>query len=664
MKIKMLSRETIEKIAAGEVIVRPESVVKELVENAVDAGASQIDVMIEEGGKKRIRVTDNGSGIAYNEIPLAFERHATSKLTTIDDLSAIDTLGFRGEALASIAAVSRVSVTTIAEEEEMGSHTVLEGGKVVVRDMISYNRGTDIDVTDLFYNVPARKKHMLKSSKEESAVHDLMERLALSHPEIAFSYDRDGKKVFTTSGNGSVAEVIACLYGKSFLSGMREIDVTNDPMKVRGYIGDITQTRGRRDRQIFFLNGRYVRNRELSHSFESAYEGYLMNHRHPSGILFITLPGHMIDVNMHPAKTVVGILNESLVGILFRQGIRSALRAQDLSVDLTNQMPSSSKKSSKSDLDIQMTVDLPGISPDDPFTSVDHQGRKKDSPVKTVSSEFTDLRGQHFVAEERSSFRPVSHNTDQNAAKIEETPDLEKGENPAKSADFLTRGPLIVSASSSQEDKSINPLHPVEEGENQSKGINFSGCRVVGQLFKTYVLLERENDIIMIDQHAAHEAFYFETLRRKFENNEGFDAQTLLIPVPVDVSKKIMADFNDLEASLQKLGFECDVFGDDALMVRSVPVLFGNPLEAQAVVLFIESLTASDDTLRRDLYYRIATMACKSAIKGNMHLEESEIETLLRRLESLANPFTCPHGRPIILRLSRYALEKLFKRVV
>ena len=659
MKIKMLSRETIEKIAAGEVIVRPESVVKELVENAIDAGSTHIDVVVEEGGKRRIRVTDNGSGIAFNDIPLAFERHATSKLSTIDELTAIGTLGFRGEALASIAAVSRVTVATIAAEEEMGSRTVLEGGKIVVRDMIPYNRGTDIDVTDLFYNVPARQKHMLKSDKEESAVHDLMERMALSHPEIAFTYFRGEKKVFATPGSSSLAEVIACLYGKSFLTGMREINVANEPMTITGYIGDITQTRGRRDRQIFFLNGRYVRNREISHSFESAYEGYLMNHRHPAGILFITLPGHMIDVNMHPAKTVVGILNESLVGILFRQGIRESLMKQDLSVNLENQLAESSPKTAEEE-EIQLSVDIPGISTQRSTVSAGYvlpdAGARRSDIIQKVNHPDKQKR----VAEDVSAFYTGDKQSRQKdgADFIHMASQTGKTTPTSQSPDLPKRDKAVES------EQSVNPLRAVSGSEAPARGVDFSGCVVAGQLFKTYILLERGDEIIMIDQHAAHEAFYFETLRSKFESNEGFDAQTLMVPVPVDVSKKIIADFDALEEPLLKLGFDCDVFGDEALMVRSVPVLFGVPLEASMVVSFIESLTETDDTLRRELYYRIATMACKNAIKGNQNLSSSEIDTLLKRLEGLANPFTCPHGRPIITRLSRYALEKLFKRVV
>ncbi len=658
MKIKMLSRDTIEKIAAGEVIVRPESVVKELVENAIDAGSSQIEVMVEEGGKRRIRVTDNGYGIAYNEIPLAFERHATSKLSTIDDLSTIGTLGFRGEALASIAAVSRITVSTISSKEEMGSRTVLEGGKIIVRDLIPYNQGTDIDVSDLFYNVPARQKHMLKSSKEESVVHDLMERMVLSHPEIAFSYYRDGKKIIATPGKASLADVIACLYGKSFFSGMRQIDVTNDPMTITGFIGDITQTRGRRDRQIFFLNGRYVRNRELAHSFESAYEGYLMNHRHPAGILFITLPGHMIDVNMHPAKTVVGILNESLVGILFRQGIRESLRKQDLSVNLENQLAESSPKTAEEE--IQLSVDIPGISTQRSTVSAGYvlpdAGVRRSDIIQKVNHPDKQKR----VAEDISAFYTGEKQSRQKdgADFIHMASQTGKTTPTSQSPDLPKRDKAVES------EQSVNPLRAVSGSEAPARGVDFSGCVVAGQLFKTYILLERGDEIIMIDQHAAHEAFYFETLRSKFESNEGFDAQTLMVPVPVDVSKKIIADFDALEEPLLKLGFDCDVFGDEALMVRSVPVLFGVPLEASMVVPFIESLTETDDTLRRELYYRIATMACKNAIKGNQNLSSSEIDTLLKRLEGLANPFTCPHGRPIITRLSRYALEKLFKRVV
>lgn len=645
MKIKMLNNETIEKIAAGEIIVRPASVVKELVENSLDAGSTRIDVTIEKAGKKRIRIVDDGTGIRYNEIPLAFTRHATSKITTIDDLNDIGTLGFRGEALASIAAVSKVQIRTISEDEEMGSETIIAGGNFLNQRVCPLDRGTDIDVTDLFYNVPARQKHMQKNKQEENEIFHLMERIALSHPEVSFSLYSGERRIFRTPGSGELKDVIECLFGRNFFSGLRPIDSVNEPMTLKGYIGDLTQTRSTRDRQIFFINGRYVRNRGLSQSFESAYEGYMMQHRHPVGIIFMTLPGRMIDVNMHPSKTVVGILNESLVDILFRQGIRSEIRKMNLSVNLSKQvLPQSEETFEEPGEQIDFTVSEAGKETKEEFHNNAHAGSVEDKIKKdsvTVSS-AEDI-GPEPVKPEKD--RTAVQNENQHTDRIEDR----KAASNSQSQNEDQKSVLV--------DGGSRPVRSVPK-------IRFDDCRIVGQLFKTYILLERPGEILMIDQHAAHERFYFETLSRHFENQEGFPSQKLLVAEAVDVSAEIIARFDEIEESLARYGFECDIFGENTLSVRSVPIILGEPQDASLVTAFAESLLNENPEVAENRYYRIATMACKKAIKGNQTLSMEEIRKLLDRMTTLENPYTCPHGRPIIMRLREYDLQKLFKRVV
>ncbi|MEG2716117.1 MAG: DNA mismatch repair endonuclease MutL, partial [Eubacterium sp.] len=333
MKIKMLNNETINKIAAGEVIIRPVSVIKELVENAIDADSSRIHIIIEKGGKTSICVLDNGIGIAYNEVALAFKRHATSKLLTIEDLESVETLGFRGEALSSISAVSRVRVTTKTKDEEIGNQSYFEGGSMINQRVCTYDKGTEVLVSDLFYNTPARQKHLQKDKNEEKLIRDILEKLSMSHPEISFSYTSDGREVFKTPGTGVLKDVIESLYGRDFFKRLRPLNIENTPMRLKGYISDLTLTRSTREEQIFFINNRYIRNKNLSRAFEEAYEGYMMVHKHPVGLIFMELPGKMLDINIHPAKTEIQILNESLVNILFKQGIRESLKSQNLVVD-------------------------------------------------------------------------------------------------------------------------------------------------------------------------------------------------------------------------------------------------------------------------------------------------------------------------------------------
>jgi DNA mismatch repair protein MutL len=627
MKIKMLNRETIEKIAAGEVIVRPASVVKELIENAIDAGSTRVAIIVEKGGKKRIRVTDNGAGIRYHEIPLAFTRHATSKLSTISDLNTLESLGFRGEALASIAAVSRVVIKTIAFDEEMGSETLLEGGRVVNQRVMPFNRGTDIDVSDLFYNVPARQKHMQKDKTEGLAIHDLMERLALSHPEIAFTYAADGRRVFSTPGSGDLSDVIACLYGRGFLNSLHPIEAANAPMRLTGYIGDLTAMRSSRDRQIFFMNNRIFENKALSRAFETAYEGYLMHHKHPVGIVFIELPGKMLDVNMHPAKMEIGILNQSLVDILFRQGIRTTVRAMDL------------------------TVDLGKAAGDEPPVA-------KSVPTEEVQA-FEEAPGEQLQIKEQTPFWGGGEKapTTPRAASSLETP-AQKSQPPRQS-------PPVKPPNGSPEAAAVHEsLQGYEAAEAGRPRLDLSDAAVIGQLFKTFVILEKGREVILIDQHAAHEAFMFEQYRKQFMTDAAADAQTLMVPEPVDISAKLMACFEELKPALLRGGYDCDVFGDTTLMVRSVPLILGEPQPATLVPLWMEALLTGDRELREKRWLKVATMACKAAVKGNQDLTPEEIQALIDGLMRLENLYTCPHGRPIILHLSQYELEKLFKRVV
>lgn len=638
MHIKMLNAETINKIAAGEVIVRPVSVIKELVENAMDAGATRITVAIEGGGKTQLTVTDNGCGIAYNEVPLAFCRHATSKILSIDDLNTVETLGFRGEALSSIAAVARVKITTRVAAEEVGSQTYFEDSTCVNQRVCNHEKGTIISVSDLFYNVPARQKHLNKSNTEGTLVQDLMEKLALSHPEIAVTFMKEGNRQFSTPGSGSLKDVIECLMGRAFFSGLTPLDVDNEPMTLKGYIGGLTTMKGTRDLQIFYINGRYVKNKGLSRAFEEAYEGYLMQHKHPVGVVFIHLPGHMLDVNIHPAKTEVAILNESLVHILFKQGIRQTLKGSDLSVNMGSYTKEEEPMVVSEDNGQEQSY---FVEPQPLITPVE-----KTSEASPYTDIFTALTPEIPVDEGEIREEPP---TDDELATLDWDVPCE----PATFHKTKEHTPKIEMVQK-----------PTPPKVDLIKKVDFSDVCIVGQLFNTFVLLEKGNEAILIDQHAAHEAFMFEELSRRFEAKENFPAQPLLVPQPVMVSPRAVANFTDHQNTLARFGFECDVFGDDTLLVRSVPIILGEPQDPSLVTAFLDTQVYDSERVASGEIKRIITMSCKAAVKGNHHLDDTEIKSLLSKLETLNNPFTCPHGRPIIFRVSEYELEKLFKRVV
>ena len=718
----MLNHETINKIAAGEVIIRPVSVIKELVENAIDADSKRITVAVEKGGKTAIRVMDDGIGIAYNEVPLAFKRHATSKILTIDDLENIGTLGFRGEALSSIAAVARVRITTRAREEEIGSETIFEGSTLVNQRVCTYDRGTEILVTDLFYNTPARQKHLQKEKNEERQVRDVMEKLALSHPEIAFTYLSEGKEIFRTLGTGALKDVIESLYGREFFRGLRPLDSENAPMRLTGYISDLTLTRATRDHQIFFINQRYVKNRGLSKAFEEAYAGYMMQHKHPVGIVFMELPGRMLDVNIHPAKTEIQILNESLVNILFRQGIREALKAESLVVDLAQVTPDSEraeKEAGPTETPMSFFEDRDGFQTIRDFNedygetaetseafgmketenvlikqkNPETAGKKGPEETKNVllrqdginKTENVLLKPSRDVKTESFGAQDGLNQTE-NVLIKQKIPETAGEKGPEETKNVLLR----QDGTNKTENVLLRPSGDVktesfgaQEGLNQTENVlikqseeplktmdrpvrkpDFDHVKIIGQLFSTYILLERGDEVLLLDQHAAHEAFLYEELRQRFERKLGFPAQSLMVPQTLEISAKEARDFEEIREDLLHYGFECDLFGETTLMVRSVPVILGEPQDVSLLQAFMESRLYEDVPDPKGQIERIITMSCKKAVKGHQKLSHEEIRTLLEGLSRLDNPYTCPHGRPIILKLREYELKKLFKRVV
>lgn len=649
MKIKMLNNETINKIAAGEVIVRPVSVIKELVENAIDADSTRVSVAVEKGGKTSICVTDNGVGIAYNEVPLAFKRHATSKILKIEDLESIDTLGFRGEALSSISAISRVRITTKTAEEEIGSQSFFEGGAFINQRVCTYDRGTEIMVTDLFYNTPARQKHLQKDKNEEKLIRDILEKLSLSHPEISFTYASDGREVFKTLGTGNLKDVIESLYGRDFFKGLRELNVENSPMRLRGYISDLTLTRSTREEQIFFINNRFVKNKSLSRAFEDAYEGYMMVHKHPVGIVFMDLPGRMLDVNIHPAKTEIQILNESLVSILFKQGIRDCLKAQNLVVDVSEVTAATElpEETARTKLVEEPVSFLSGESKN--FTPVDETSKAQEHRPPVPQLPKTKAVRQGAVREEAER-------------QTQKVPAVEKMEARTPEPDVSEPLPVFTETQSTA-DETPRVAEPALEYPHR-KGPDFKNAKIIGQLFSTYILLEKGDEIIMLDQHAAHEAFLYQELKERFDQKSDFPAQSLMVPQPVEISVREADHFDELQPELMRYGFDCDLFGENTLMVRSVPIILGEPQDVSLLKAFIEGRVYEDVSDPRNLIERIITMSCKGAVKGHQELSREEIETLLDGMSRLDNPYTCPHGRPIILKLREYELKKLFKRVV
>ncbi|WP_303870647.1 DNA mismatch repair endonuclease MutL [Acetobacterium wieringae] len=694
----MLNNETINKIAAGEVIIRPVSVVKELVENAIDAGADQIEVIVEAGGKNRITVRDNGCGIAFNEIPLAFKRHATSKLSTIEELEEIESLGFRGEALSSVAAVAKVQITTRFENEEIGSQALFEGGKLIHQRVCAYNRGTDITVKDLFYNTPARRKHLEKDKKEESILRDQLEKIAILHPGIRFQLSSNGRMVLDTSGTGKVIDVVKKLYGGEMADNLITLKYENKPMKLEGFVGNLKTMRNHREDQMFFINGRFIKNNRLSKALDEAFDGYRMKHQHPLGIIFIELPGRMLDVNIHPAKTEIKILNESLVCLLFKQGIRETLRNTSLIVELgTTHTVNVEEVNKTNNCTAEKTT---GSRVPDTFANsvkessvleVQNDQPEEQTTIETVLSSSAAITPANYLGTELPSIeKRMAFGTDEYKSVL--PAHLEKAQNAALLTESLKAEKMALSEngegyfSSDQYRQVDNALSTVESSRlDPGKGIQASGSltnnradikdltkmKIVGQLFNVYILLEGEKEIYLLDQHAAHEAFLTQELMHLFNRKEVLPNQGLMTPTPLKIRPKDLLGIEQTLGQYKSLGYDCDVFGEDTLLVRSVPILLGEPQSPDLLKLMInENLfeyndrSCANNAFSEKVQNKIISMACKAAIKGGQALTQVEIKNLLENLMNLDNPYTCPHGRPIILRLKEYELMKLFKRVI
>lgn len=683
-RIKMLSPETIDQIAAGEVILRPVSVVKELTENAIDAGAKHISIAIEEGGKKKITITDDGCGIRYNELPLAFRRHATSKISFAKDLSEIRSLGFRGEALSSIIAVAEVEMSTRYKDEEIGSRINFQNGKMVSQSVAAWDRGSQIVVSGLFADVPARQKYLKKDDKEERVIRETVECLALSHPEIGFTYENGKRKVFQTPGTGDLLAAASSIFGKSIARSFHPFESDNVPMKITGLIGDLDLRRTHRGFQRFFVNGRYIKSPKLQRAYEEAWEGLLMQHQFPAGIIQIDLPPQYLDINVHPQKTEIRLLNETLTLLLFRQGIRDALRSMKLiSMPLESEAeenPESGEAAAEEQPAVEAPVEeqigLKAVEKID-FAHLDEENLAETEPTEKAEPNIESPVASKPVSSEPEPTLPLSEEN----VPVSGEPADHVNERPASFEGATDLGaqvirketvspesalePIPVEDTPTEPESKVDPMERILQAIPPSRHLSrpeFSRLHISGTLFQTYILLEEFGRVFLIDQHAAHEAILYEEFRDHLFKKTGFPSQQRLIPKSVSVSPDEAELFEKYRDEILQFGFEADRMGEDRLAVRAVPVILGEEQDAEMIREIITLFDEKKDPTKG--LGRIITMSCKKAVKGGEALSRPEIEKLLTRLEQLDNPYTCPHGRPVILKLNENELRKLFKRIV
>ena len=679
-KIAVLDQQTIDKIAAGEVVERPASVVKELVENAIDAGATQITVEIKEGGIGYIRITDNGSGMEKDDIPVAFLRHSTSKIRSADDLLGVSSLGFRGEALSSISAVAMVELITKTKENELGSRCCIEGGVQKSLEEIGAPDGTTFIIRNLFYNTPARKKFLKSEMSEASAIHELMTHLAMSHPEVGFKVLIGGQMRIQTSGNGNLKDVIYHLYGRDVAMRLIEVDREEGPLHVRGFLGKPEISRGNRNYENYFVNGRYVKSKIIAKGIEDGYKTFMMQHRYPFVCLDIHMDGKMLDVNVHPTKMELRFSNQNLVYDLLERMTKDALSGRELIPEVTldepkkqvvmpekapQQMPPvQTVREPESTYQVQKPAAVPTASVERTIPSYQKPEQKvplekmwttpepQKEPVKPQNKNL-----EYFMEQMRKRV--------EERYKVSEAPAAAEQTGTTETAQSTVPEQSATVPETSVEEKPPQKPEQLDlfDGKLLSKEAAVHHV-IIGQLFDTYWLVQFGEKLYIIDQHAAHEKVLYERLMKDLRNRT-FQSQMLSPPIILNLSMQEEELFLKYRSCFTEMGFEIEEFGEKAYAVRAVPANLPGVARREILMELLDSLsdiTGSGNS--ESLMDKVASMSCKAAVKGNHQMSAMEAKALIDELLSLENPYNCPHGRPTIISMSKYELEKKFKRIV
>lgn len=641
-KIQVLDGETINKIAAGEVVERPSSVVKELVENAIDAGASAITVEIQDGGTTLIRITDNGSGMEKEDISMAFLRHSTSKIRTADDLLTIGSLGFRGEALSSIAAVSQVELLTKTPHAMTGCRYRIEGGIEKSMEDIGCPDGTTFIVRQLFYNTPARKKFLKSNMTEAGYINDLMIRLAMSHPEISFKFINNRQTKLNTSGNGKLKDILYHIYGRDVSSNLLPVDRRDMGVHVYGFIGKPLICRGNRSFENYFINGRYIKSPIITQAIEEAYKTFTMVHKFPFAALHFELDTKELDVNVHPTKMEVRISHGQELYQFICETLKNTLCGRELIPEVKPDIKPDIKPNIKQPI-------LPAVKPAAASAaSVPHpeeQPIKKTVVPKKTPEPFETRRIQAEKAIEKPVAKPILQKS--TASVPEKKPEISYPEPVKKPVSKVKEYAQYELFETGLLTKEARPKH-----------------KLVGQVFDTYWIVEYDGKMFIIDQHAAHEKILYEKLMKRFKENKP-SVQMLQPPMILSLT---MTESELLERHMKDfkaMGFEFESFGGKEYALRGIPSDLYGFTGKDMVTELLDTLAGASERMRTDFIAdRIATMACKAAVKGNMRISTKEADALIEELLQAENPYTCPHGRPTIISMTKTELEKKFKRIV
>ncbi len=693
--IVLLDELTINKIAAGEVIERPASVVKELVENSIDAGATSLNVEIKNGGISYIRITDNGKGIMPDDMEIAFERHATSKIRNASDLETVKSMGFRGEALASIAAISKVEMISKTEENQIGYKINVQGGKIINKEETGSSKGTTITITDLFFNTPVRYKFLKKDFTEAGYIEDVITRIALIHPEISVKLISSGKTIIQTSGNGDIRSVIYSIYGKDVADNILEVNYEYEDIKITGVVGKPAIARSNRGNQIFFVNKRYIKDKTLTSAAEQAFKGLLTIGKYGFLILNIEINPSQVDVNVHPAKLEVRFQEENTVFKAVYHSIKEALLKSEL-------VPEDKPVEKIIESPVETEVKKEPIK----FSNLLRKmaPKKEEKMVEEIDDPFEDkinpiaqiYRNKYGVKEKNISYKPQIQNT-QEETKIEVEDEISKmstqivntKEINEKIMEKITELDNLKVEENSQgfEEmyvKTFGNLPKVEKEEPQDEtkvktedlemiekisvfdkmeNSEIPKYKFIGIAFATYIIIEIDNELYILDQHAAHERIMYERIKKNFYSDGEKDSQLMLLPDIINLTHKEMDIAKENIPVFERAGFMLEQFGENTIKLTGVPNIC---IDLDTKELFLETLDEINTvarTAKQEIEEKfIATLACKAAVKANMNLTKEEVDNLMKQLLILPNPFTCPHGRPTAIHLTKNDLEKKFFR--
>ena len=643
-KIQLLDQKTIDNIAAGEVIERPASVVKELVENAVDAKANAVTVEIKDGGMTLIRVTDNGIGIPKDQVKTAFLRHATSKIRSVEDLLSVSSLGFRGEALSSISAVAQVELVTKTAESFSGVSYKIYGGEEEAFEDIGAPDGTTFLVKNLFYNTPARRKFLKSATTEAGYVEQMMVHIALSHPEISFKFIHNNKNKIYTSGNGKVKDIIYHIYGRDVAGALIPLEAQNEDVKVTGFVAKPYVSRGNRNYESYFINGRYIKSSIIYKAIEEGYRTFTMKHRYPFVCLDFKIDQELLDVNVHPTKMEIRFRNGREIYELVVDAVRAALLQRDLVQDVLRETPK--KKELPKTKEVKKPEPFEVNRRKEEVQKVDQQGQAVQQQVEKQRQGVQQQieKPSHPVKKTLTASEPSKNTKKPTYAGLNYN--TQKKEFPQYKTDELSSNQMTL-----RED----PVFSVQARPDR---------KILGQLFKTYWLIEYEDQLFIMDQHAAHEKVNYERLMKNFKEKEIY-SQRLEPPMVVTVSMTEAEALTRYKDAFAGLGFTIESFGGNEYCIREVPANLYGIGERDLFMELLDAVSQENGTLDTEVIAsKIATMACKMSIKGNQRVSLMEVEHLLDELMKLENPYQCPHGRPTIIKMSKYEIDKKFKRIV